>query len=153
MDELINTFQIEEAKKLIKKAKKPVIVRAQDYEFNRKIMEYGKFDVLLFPSFQKFRRSLRFIDSGLDLTSLNSAFKNKISIGINLKELRRLSLEKRALMIEGLIKNIILCRKAKVNIIPLAYKDEKDAFSLLLSLGISTINLNKSIGNLFNTAN
>ncbi len=43
MVEIINTTKIEQAKKLIKNSKQPIMLQAQNYEFNRKILEYGKF--------------------------------------------------------------------------------------------------------------
>ena len=55
--ELINESNLEKAKRLIKSQKnKPIMVKAQNNEFNRKILEYCNFDILLspdrFPSFQ-----------------------------------------------------------------------------------------------------
>src|SRR3989344_5888806 len=63
---IISTDKIEEAKKMIRQAEKPIIVKAQDVEFNRKILEYGRFDVLFSPESLQGKRSLRSIDSGLD---------------------------------------------------------------------------------------
>jgi len=43
---MISTNNIEQAKRLIKNSKeKPILVKAQDDHFNRKILEYGKFDI------------------------------------------------------------------------------------------------------------
>ena len=48
---MINTQNIEQAKNLIKETietkENPIIVKAQSPDFNRKILEYGKFNILL----------------------------------------------------------------------------------------------------------
>ena len=43
---MIDTKSVEVARKEITRASKPAIVKAQDDAFNRKILEYGRFDVL-----------------------------------------------------------------------------------------------------------
>jgi len=136
---MINTLNIEQAKNLIKSEKsKPIIVLAQNDEFNRKILEYGKFDILLSIEAGKRKRTLRTIDSGLNHVLAEIATKNKISIGINIDELRNLGKEEKANRLERIKQNIKICRKAKTKLILLNYKDEKDAFAFLLSLGAST---------------
>jgi len=138
MDNLISTSDIEKAKKLIKNSKKPVIVKAQDNEFNRKILEYGKFDILLSVEAEKKADSNRQIDSGLNHVLAAIASKNNISIGIDLKELRELSKEEKSLRLAKISQNIKICRKAGLKLILLNYKDKRTAFSFLISLGAST---------------
>ena len=46
---MISTTNINQAKNEIKKEKLPIIVHSQTHEFNRKILEYGKFQILLSP--------------------------------------------------------------------------------------------------------
>ena len=45
---MINVKNLESVKKLILKENKPIIIKAQSYEFNKKLLESVKFDVLLF---------------------------------------------------------------------------------------------------------
>ena len=136
---MINTTNIEEAKKLIKMSKeKPVVILAQNDEFNRKILEYGKFDILLSVERGNRRRTLRTIDSGLNHVLAEIATKNKISIGIDMEELRTLGKEEKANRLEKIRQNIKICRKAKTRLVLLGYKDSKDAFAFLISLGAST---------------
>lgn len=135
---LINTNKIEEAKKMIKKADKPIIVKAQDVEFNRKVLEYGKFDILLGPESVKGRQSLRNIDSGLDYVMAEAAAKNKITIGIDFTPLHELNNREKAVILTKIRQNLEICRKAKTRIRAIHFKDKRDAFSLLLSLGAST---------------
>jgi len=132
----INTTNIEQAKKLIKSSAKPIIVRAQDIDFNRKILEYGKFDILFSPESAQGKKSLRAIDSGLDYIMARSAAKNKVAIGIDFKFPQER--KEKALLLAKIRQNIMLCRKAKAGIKAINYKDKKDSLSLLLSLGAST---------------
>ncbi len=135
---MISTSNTEKAKELIKRAKKPVIVKAQNDEFNRKMLEYGKFDILLSPEAGKRQRTLRQIDSGFNHILAKIAAKNKIAIGIDLEELRKLPKDEKALRLERIIQNIKLCRKTKTPLKLLNVRDKRDAFSLLASLGASS---------------
>jgi len=136
---MINATNIEQAKGLIKSSKeKPIIVQAQNDDFNRKILEYGKFDILLSPEAGKRKRTLRNIDSGFNHVLAKIAEKNNVAIGINLAEISKLAKEEKAKRLERLIQNIKTCRKAGTKITLLNYKDKKDAFSFLISLGAST---------------
>lgn len=139
---ITDTSNIEEAKKLIRKAEKdkqrPIIVKAKDVDFNRKILEYGKFDVLLSPESVQGRLSLRNIDSGLDYVMANLAAKNKISIGIDFSILDSIEKKEKAKILSKIKQNIDLCKKAGTKISAINYKDKRDAQSLLLSLGAST---------------
>ena len=139
---MISTQNIEQAKNLIKKEIqqkiKPIMVQAQNDDFNRKILEYGMFDILLSPEANARERSLRQIDSGFNHVLANIATKNNIAIGIDMKEISELSKENKARRLEKIIQNNKICRKAKTKIALLNYKDKKDAASFLISLGAST---------------
>ncbi|MBS3065913.1 hypothetical protein J4229_02605 [Candidatus Pacearchaeota archaeon] len=136
---IISTTNIEQAKNLIKNSKeKPLIVRAQNDEFNRRILEYGRFDILLSPESGKRQRTLRSIESGLNSTLAKIATKNKISIGMDIDEIKNLEKEEKAKKIERIRQNIKICRKAKTKLALLNCKDEKNAHSFLISLGAST---------------
>src|SRR3989304_1605619 len=94
---IINATNIEQAKGLIKSSKeKPIIVQAQNDDFNRKILEYGKFDILLSPEAGKRKRTLRNIDSGFNHVLAKIAEKNNVAIGINLAEISKLAKEEKA---------------------------------------------------------
>jgi RNase P/RNase MRP subunit p30 len=136
---MISTPNIEQAKNQIKKAaEKPVIVLAQNDEFNRKILEYGHFDIILGIERGDRKRTLRNIDSGFNEVLAHIAAKNRVALGIDLEELNQLKKHEQALRLERIIQNIKLCRKAKVKIRLLNYKDKKDAFAFMISLGAST---------------
>lgn len=135
---LINTENIEEAKKLIKKSGRPIIVKSQGINFNRKILEYGKFNTLLLSLGIKARQSLRHLDSGFDYVMAKLAAKNNISIGIDLNEIKKLDKKEKAVALSKIKQNLDICKKAKAKIKVTNYKDKRDSFSILLSLGAST---------------
>ena len=144
--EMINTKNTEEAKKLIKKSERPIIVKAQSPEFNRKILEYGKFDILLSPELsENVKDTVKNINSGLNHVVAKIAAKNGISIGIDLNSLRNLDKKKKAIALSRIIQNLKIARKSKAKIKALAFKDAKNTQSLLLSLGASTSQAKESV--------
>ena len=136
---MISTTNIEQAKSFIRTSKeKPIIVLAQDDDFNRKILEYGHFDILLGIESGKRERTLRNIDSGFNHVLAKIAKKNNIALGIDMHELSQLEKGKKAERLERIMQNIKLCRKSGTKILLLNYKDEKDALAFFISLGAST---------------
>ena len=88
--QIINTNNINQARKQIqelKKQKKPVIIKAQDEEFNRKILEIPGIDVLFAPEVHDRIDSLKQRDSGLNEVLTKLAAKNNIKIAIDLTNL------------------------------------------------------------------
>ncbi|MBI2451521.1 hypothetical protein HYV50_00415 [Candidatus Pacearchaeota archaeon] len=137
--QIINTANIEEARKKIKDSKeKPIIVKAQDENFNRKILEYGKFDILLFPSQTKKKYSLKYMDSSLNHVLAKIATKNNLSIGFDMSSIKDLEKKQKAIELSRIRQNIKICRKAKTKIKILNYKDGRGVSSFLISLGAST---------------
>lgn len=137
---MINTNNIEQAKREIKTTKeKPIIVKSQTKEFNRKILEYGKFNILLsIESSTEKKDKPKQLSSGLNHVLANIATKNNIAIGIDLEEIRKLEKKEKAIILARIKQNIKICRKAKTKIKLLNYKDKGDAIFLLISLGAST---------------
>jgi RNase P/RNase MRP subunit p30 len=142
---MIDTPNVEEAKRLIAKEKKPVIVKAQDPEFNRKILEYGKFDILLSIEKSESKKSLRQIHSGFNHVLAAIAHKNNVALGIDLKELQNLPLKEQAERLSKLMQNIELCRKDKVRIVMFNSQDKRNAFNFLIALGASTAQAKEAI--------
>lgn len=130
---IISTTNISKAKEQIKKAKPPIIVQSTSNEFSRKILEYGKFDILLLPKGKKDK--LKKLDSSLNHVLAKIAAKNKVAIGIDLKQISSLTPKQKATELSRLRQNIKICRKAKCKITSINPKDKKDAHALLLSLG------------------
>ncbi len=142
---MIDTSDLEQAKIKIRKSNGKIVVRAQNQIFNRKIISYGRFHILLFPSNVSKKRSLKYIESGLDYISAKEATKKGIIIGIDIKEISGLPINKKASAIESLIQNIKILRKAKTKIKLLNYKDRLDAMNFLTSLGASSQQAKESV--------
>ena len=146
---IISSTTIQEARKLIDKtanSKKRVIVKAQDSEFNRKILENKKVNVLLSPeSFEHARDKFKQRDSGLNEVLCKIAHDNNIKIGINLEDLKKATGKTRAILLSRIMQNIMLCKKAKAKIEFFGAADKKNLVSLLLSLGASTSQAKKII--------
>ena len=134
---MINLSDIEKVKKLIRSAGKPIFVRAQDDDFNRKILEYGNFDVLVMP-FKAGKDSLRQMDSGFNHVLARIAKINNVAIGIDLDELRNLSKAEKAEFLARARQNVLICRKAGAKLALLNCTDKRGAFFFLISLGAST---------------
>jgi len=139
-NKMINNPNIEQVKILIKRTvEKPIIVKAQDESFNRKILEYGRFNILLFFQENKNRKDKpKQLDSSLNHILAEISKKNNVSIGFDLGQLRNLDKKEKALSLARIKQDIKLCRKAKVKISLINCKDKISALNLLLSLGAST---------------
>ena len=116
----------------------PITVQAQEDNFNRKLLEYGKFQILLFPDKSNRRDKPKQLDSGLNHVMARIATKNKVAIGFNIKEIQNLNKKEKAIELGRLKQNIKICKKAKTKIKLINYKDKKDAQNFLLSLSAST---------------
>src|SRR3989338_5250447 len=135
---IIQETNPEKAKLQIKKAKPPIIVKAQSDEFNRKLLEYGKFDVLIDLHSSKGKDKLKSLDSGLNHVFARIASKNGVAIGIDLDGLRKLDKKEKAIQLARIAQNIKICRKAKCQIQIINAKDKKNVQALLQSLGASS---------------
>jgi RNase P/RNase MRP subunit p30 len=145
---MIDTENIDNARKEIDKLhreKKKVIVLGKDIEFNRKILENKKVNVLLINHKGK-KDKLRQRDSGLNQVLCKIARDNKIKIGFDFSELESISGKERALILSRLIQNVRLCRKYKTDFLLISNKKDKNSlFSLLLTLGCDTKTAKKSL--------
>ena len=139
MDKIIDCDNVEKAKRMIKDSKeKPILLIAKNDAFNRKMIEYGKFDFIVDIENGKRKDNLRQIDSGLNHYLAKEAAKNKISLAIDMESVRGFNKRESGEVVEKIMQNIRLCRKAGTKIRLLNAKDKKDAFSWLISLGAST---------------
>ena len=148
---IIQSSNINEVKNLIKRKEtsKPIIIRAQSDIFNRKILEFGHFNILLGIEKGNKKRSIRQIDSGFNEILAKIATKNKIALGIDLDEIRKMNKKEKAIYLEKAEQNIKIARKYKTKIALLNMKDKKDASSFLFSFGASTKQTKKAIEQAF----
>ena len=143
---MISTTNINQAKEQIKKSKKPIIVKSQNNSFNRAILEYGRFDILLdIETTDENRDKPKQLASGLNHILAKAAAKNNISIGIDLETLSKLNKKAKAKRLAKIKQNIKLCRKAKCKLVLVNYKDKKDAQDILISLGASSQQAKESV--------
>lgn len=142
---MINTKDINAARKLIKTESKPVIVLSQDNEFNRKIVEQGGFDILLSPERGDRKDGLRQLDSGLNEVLARIAKKKGISLGIDLAELVSLDKKERSVRLSRIKQNIQLCKKTGMSLKLVNYRDKRSAMAFLVTLGASTSQAKEAI--------
>jgi RNase P/RNase MRP subunit p30 len=140
---MISTSNFQQAKDQIKKEIqskiKLIIVKSQNQEFDRKILEYGKFDILLSPELNQERDKIKYLNSGFNHVLAEIAAKNKIALGVDVSALNSIKDKKiKAQKLSRIIQNIKVCRKAKCSIALVNYKDKINAFNFLISLGAST---------------
>lgn len=137
----INTSNINEARKQIQKLKKENklrIVRAQDTEFNRKILENKDVSVLLSPEIHNRKDKLKQRDSGLNEVLCKLAAKNNIKIGINIKEIQKLEKKQKAIILARIMQNIQLCKRTKTQIVFIPALKKQETLSFMQLLGANT---------------
>ena len=141
---MINTINIEEAKRLLKKEETPKIILSQNDEFNRKILEHGNFNILLSPETGQRKNKIRQTDSGLNHVLAKIANKSNIAIGIDLEEIKILEPKVKAERLSKIRQNIKICRKSKTKI---AIKTSSiiEATIFLQSLGASSTQAKEAI--------
>jgi RNase P/RNase MRP subunit p30 len=135
--QIINTSNLNEARKQIQKLKKEnkqIIVRAQDEEFNRKILETREINIFLAPETIEKKDSLRQRNSGLNEVLCKIATKNNTSIGIDLNYLKKQDKKQKAIILSKIIQNISLCKRAKTNIIIFPRQLKKQELASFLSV-------------------
>ena len=148
--QIVNTPNLEKAKKEIKNLqrenKKTIIVQAQNDNFNRKILEYGKFNILLGIECGNRKNTPRQIDSGFNHILAKIAKKNDVAIGIDLNSLQKLNKTQKAIQLARIKQNIDVCKKTKTKTAVVTKKEnKKQAAHLLLSLGASTTQAKQAI--------
>ena len=142
--QIINTNNFSEFIKIVRSSQnqKPIIIQAQNEEFNRKAVEYGKFDIILSLEKSAGKNKIRQTDSGLNHVLARISAKNKIAIGISIKEINSLDKKEKAERLVKISQNIKICRKAKAKI---AFQKSNENKSLLLTLGASTQQIKEAI--------
>lgn len=141
--QIINTSNLNQARKQIQDLKKqnikPIIVKAQDEIFNRKILENKDVNILLAPELTGIKDKLKQRDSGLNEFLCRLAKENSIAIAINIQELKNIKEKKqKAILLSRIIQNINLCKKTKTKIILYPLQEKQDMQSFLQALGSST---------------
>ena len=140
--QIIDTKNLNQLRKQIqelKKQKQPIIVKAQDDEFNRKVLENKDVNILLSPESHIRKDYMKQRDSGLNEVLCKLAKQNNIEIGINLQEIKSLQPQKKAIILARIKQNIELCKRTKTKIIIFPKnKNKQNILSFFLTLGSST---------------
>lgn len=137
---------LEETRKLIDKLtkeKREVIIRGEDIEFNRKVLENKKVQILVL-NHKIGRDKLKERDSGLNEILCRIARENNITLAIDLNDLKTENKLEKGKILGRIIQNIKLIRKNK-NKIVLVNKpnDKRNLQALLLVLGMDTKSANE----------
>ncbi len=114
------------------------IIQGKDIAFNRKALENKNAEMLILSHKNK-KDKLKQRDSGLNQVLCKIAKKNSIAIAFDLNELAKEKDKKiKAIILGRMLQNIRLIKKYKNNFKLLNYKNKKQAFSFLLTLGLPT---------------
>jgi len=141
---IITNSKITEALKEIDKLKQKgekIIVLSQDDEFNRKILESKKIDIFLINEDLENKDYSKQRNSGLNEVLAELASKNSIKIGVDLEKIIKKDKKEQAKSLARLTQNILLCKKAKTDLIIFQknkLKNKRAIQSLLLTLGLDT---------------
>jgi len=138
---IINSENLQEVRKQVDKLKnenKLIIVQGRDIEFNRKILEMKKVNMLILQHKQG-KDKLKQRDSGLNEVLCEIARKNNITLAIDFSEIINSDNKERAKIIGRLIQNLKLMKKAgnKIEILNKP-EDKKSLQAFLLVLGADT---------------
>ena len=142
---MIDEKSIEKTRKAIKSAGNCQTIKAQNPEYNRKIIEYGGFSSIMGIEDSENSDSVRSINSGMNEILARIAKKNSVSFSIDLGNLRNRERKEKAEYLKKLLQNIKICRKTGAKLSILNYRDKRNAKSLLLSLGASTQQASETI--------
>ena len=148
---IITTTNFNEALKEIKKGGEKgekTIVLSQDDEFNRKILEKAKIDIFIINEELENKDYSKQRNSGLNEVLAELAAKNKVKIGIDIEKIMKKNGKEQAKCLARLAQNILLCKKAKTDIIIFPenkLKDKRAIVSLLLTLGLDTKRAEKAV--------
>jgi len=139
---LIDNKNINEARKQINKfsGREIIALIARDDEFNRKMLETGKINILVFSELLERKDRLKQRDSGLNQVLCKIAGDNNVAVGIDFKQIAKLKEFELSSYLAKIMQNIKLCRKyqVKIVIINIHGADLIDLKSFLLTLGMPT---------------
>jgi RNase P/RNase MRP subunit p30 len=128
---------------LLKDKNAKIVVQGRDGDFNRKLIETKGVNTLILND-SKAKDYMKQRDSGLNEVIAKLAAKNKVTIATDLDEILKQSDLEKGKSLARLKQNIMLCKKAKCELVFLTKQDKKSIASLMLTLGASTSQAKKS---------
>jgi RNase P/RNase MRP subunit p30 len=142
---ILKTTNLQEIRNAIQRQKKsdreePIIVKALDEEFNRKVLEIKGVNILLGPEIHGRKDKMKQRDSGLNEFLCKLAKKNNIQIAIDMEKLQKLDKKEKAKSLARIIQNISLCKRTKTSVIlfPESKYSKYDTMSFITTLKGST---------------
>lgn len=113
------------------KKKLKIAISAKDDFFNRRVLETMSFDYLVSPEFNQGKNTLKQRSSGLNHVLAKEAAKKNVVVLISLDKIFSLDKFSKAMLIERILQNIKICRKAKCSIRIANFSYTKDLLSCL----------------------
>lgn len=146
---IINTTNINEARKQIEKLKKQnpnekIAILSQDDEFNRKALEIKNLDIFILNENLELKDYSKQRNSQLNEVLVKLAKQKNIKIAIQIQEIIKKSDKEKARALSRLIQNLELCKKAGTKLVFLNQNnestplDKRDLQTLFLVLGADT---------------
>ncbi len=142
---MIATTNINLARKQIMQCEPPIIVLAQDDVFNRKMLEYGKFQILLSPEAGKRKNTLKKIDCGINHVMSKIAAQQSVAIGFDVRAIAQLPPKEKGERLAKIQAIITVCKKTNTKLALTGTRDKRVVNHFLLSLGASTSQASKAI--------
>ena len=152
---IINTNNLNEARKQIEKAKKEkpteeIALLSQEDEFNRKALEIKNLNIFIINENLDIKDYSKQRNSSLNEVLSKIAKENNIKIAIRIEEIIKKDTKEKAKALARLAQNIMLTKKAGTKLVFLKENKELDKHSLqalLLTLGASTKQAQEAISN------
>lgn len=141
----MNMKTLEEIKKMLKSVKGTRIVESGEDKFNRALLDYGNFDILVVSAKEKKKDSIRNLDLDVNPVLARIASKKNIIIGMDVDEVRHLDSIAKAQYLSRFREIIKICRKNDSRIKLLNYSDRYSAESLLFALGASSSQVREAL--------
>lgn len=138
--EVIKAETVEEARRLIDKAankKEKIVVQGRDAEFNRKMLENKKVNMLILSHTDKHDK-LKERDSGLNQVLCKIARDKGKLLAIDFSELKNSEDKEQGKILGRIRQNLKLIKKYKCNLVILNKPDKRNLQSLLQVLGLDT---------------
>ena len=141
---IIDEKNIEKTKQIIRKSPHPIIILGQEDDYNRKLLEYGNFDILLSPEAKTGNDKLKQMNSGINNVTAKIAVKNRVKFGLDLEEIKSLDKANKAKRLAKIRQNVKICRKVKAIIKVVHSESKEQTRAFLLSMGASTTQIKQS---------
>ena len=143
---MIKAKNVDELVNKINKTEGLVVVEGGNDKINRAALENKKVDILLGPEKNRDRDFTHYRNSGLNQVLCRLAKKNDIAIGFDFNDI--LDTNYKGKVLGRMMQNVKLCRKFKVKMIIVDFKEERSKEELKsfgISLGMTPGEVKKAV--------